>query len=113
MSETIVSPDDSLKQFIKEVITKTEDFSLHSIAAKYGINKYKFIRLFKQETGLSPKQFFLLKRIEKSKKMLRSGYPIFDVAIECGFYDSPHFYKYFKQYTGVSPLVFQSAFDDL
>ncbi|WP_394972182.1 AraC family transcriptional regulator [uncultured Croceitalea sp.] len=102
--------DDSLRLFLKELIVNEENFSLTAIASKYGINKYKFIRLFKQETGLTPKQFVILKRIDKSKSLLRCGRPIFDVAIDCGFYDNAHFYKYFKQYTGVNPLEFQSTF---
>lgn len=102
--------DKSLKLFVTEVITEEENFSLDKIASKFGINKYKFIRLFKEETGLTPKYFMMLKRIEKSKSLLRLGHSIFDVAIDCGFYDCPHFYKYFKRYTGVNPLEFQSSF---
>jgi len=94
--------------FINE--TNFDSFSVEKTAAQFGLNKYKFIRLFKQETGLTPNNFVLLKKIEKSKEMLKNGFPIFDVAIDCGFYDSPHFYKYFKQYTGVNPFEFQSAF---
>lgn len=102
--------DSNFRKFIKEITSKHEDFSLDNLASKYGINKYKIIRLFKQETGLTPKHFMLLKRIEKSKSLLRQGQPIFDVGIDCGFYDSSHFYKYFKLYTGVNPQEFQSAF---
>jgi len=108
-SLTLESSDNAMRQFIYEIIEKG-DFSLDQIGTQYGINKFKFIRLFKQETGLTPKRFLMLKKIEQSKTMLRAGYPIFDVAIECGFYDSSHFYKYFKQYTGVNPFDFQSAF---
>ncbi len=84
-------------------------FSLEKTASKFGINKYKFIRLFKQETGLTPNNFVLLKKVEKSKKMLKAGKPIFDVALDSGFYDSSHFYKNFKRFTGVNPLVFQNS----
>lgn len=100
----------SLAQFIKDIIADDERFSVKTICSRYGINQYKLIRLFKQETGLTPKHFFLLRRIEKSKTLLRAGHPIFDVALDCGFYDAPHFYKYFKQYTGVNPSDFQAAF---
>lgn len=93
--------------FINETLFDT--FSLDKTATLFGINKYKFIRLFKQETGLTPNNYVLLKRIEKSKKMLKNGKPIFDVAIECGFYDASHFYKNFKRFTGVNPLDFQNA----
>ena len=102
--------DNSLRLFIKDIVLSEEKFSVSNTASKYGINKYKFIRLFKQETGLTPKHFMLLKRIEKSKLLLQLGHPIFEVAIDCGFYDCPHFYKYFKQYIGVNPLEYQSAF---
>ncbi|WP_459210448.1 helix-turn-helix domain-containing protein [Aquimarina rhabdastrellae] len=86
-----------------------ETFSLEKTATQFGISKYKFIRLFKQETGLTPNNFVLLKKIETSKSMLKQGYPILDVAIASGFYDTPHFYKYFKRFTGVNPLDFQQA----
>jgi len=110
VSNTTDSQEKNIKLFAKEIHSYEENFSLSQTASKHGINKYKFIRLFKQETGLTPKHFVLLKRIEKSKSLLRAGHSIFNVAIDCGFYDSPHFYKYFKQYTGVNPFEFQSAF---
>jgi len=66
--------------------------------------------LFKQETGLTPNNFILIKKIEQSKEMLKNGHPIFDVAIDCGFYDNSHFYKNFKRFIGVNPLEFQNAF---
>jgi len=94
--------------FINE--TQFDTFSLDKTATQFGISKYKFIRLFKQETGLTPNNFVLLKRIEHSKKMLKQGKPIFGVAIDCGFYDTSHFYKNFRRFTGVNPLDFQNAF---
>lgn len=93
--------------FVNE--TKFDSFSLDKTATQFGISKYKFIRLFKQETGLTPNNFVLLKKIECSKKMLKTGKPILDVAIDCGFYDTSHFYKNFKRFTGVNPLDFQNA----
>ncbi|MEO9870302.1 helix-turn-helix domain-containing protein [Ekhidna sp.] len=95
------------QSFINE--TSFNSFSLDKTASKFGINKYKFIRLFKQETGLTPNNFVLLKKIEKSKRMLKNGTPIFNVAIDCGFYDPSHFYKNFKRFTGVNPMDFQNA----
>ncbi|SDS66827.1 AraC-type DNA-binding protein [Maribacter dokdonensis] len=90
--------------------TSFDTFSLSNTDSQFGINKYKFIRLFKQETGLTPNNFILLKKIEQSKAMLKNGNSIFNVAIDCGFYDSSHFYKNFKRFIGVNPLEFQNAF---
>ncbi|SHJ09807.1 AraC family transcriptional regulator [Aquimarina spongiae] len=90
--------------------TSFDTFSLSKTASQFGMSKYKFIRLFKQETGLTPNNFILLKKIEQSKAMLKNGNSIFDVAIDCGFYDNSHFYKNFKRFIGVNPLEFQNAF---
>ncbi|TPN83064.1 AraC family transcriptional regulator [Aquimarina algicola] len=90
--------------------TSFDTFSLSKTALQFGMSKYKFIRLFKQETGLTPNNFILLKKIEQSKAMLKNGNSIFDVAIDCGFYDNSHFYKNFKRFIGVTPLEFQNAF---
>lgn len=92
------------------VETNLESFSLDKTACQFGMNKYKFMRLFKQETGLTPNNFVLLSRIQESKNMLKQGKPIFNTAIDCGFYDLSHFYKNFKRFTGVNPLDFQHSF---
>jgi len=96
------------KTFINEA--SFQNFSLEKTATQFGLNKYKFMRLFKQETGLTPNNYVLLKRIEKSKELLKNGVPIFDAAIDSGFYDSSHFYRNFKRFTGVTPLVFQNSY---
>jgi len=100
------------KRHFQDFVNNTpfNNFSLSKTASQFGMSKFKFIRLFKQETGLTPNNFILLKRIEKSKEMLKNGNSIFDVAIDCGFYDNSHFYKNFKRFIGVNPLEFQNAF---
>lgn len=95
------------QSFITE--TNFESFSLDKTASQFGLNKYKFIRLFKQETGLTPNNYVLLSRIQESKIMLKEGRPIFNTAIDCGFYDLSHFYRNFKRFTGVNPLDFKNA----
>lgn len=101
----------SSKLFQDYIIETTfNSFSLSKTAHQFGISKFKFLRLFKQETGLTPNNFILLKRIEKSKLLLKNRHSIFDVAIDCGFYDNSHYYKNFKRFTGVNPLDYQNAF---
>ncbi len=77
------------------------------VAARYRMDKYKFIRAFTQFTGLTPNSYLLLHRINKSKELITEGMPIVSVALETGFYDQSHFTHYFKKYTGVSPLAYK------
>lgn len=82
-------------------------FSLIDAANRFGIDKYKFIRLFKSETGLTPNNYFILKRIEKSKTMLYEGHDLLSIAIDLGFYDTAHFCNHFKKFTGISPIAYK------
>ena len=97
-----------LNEYI-DTISLYDNFSLEKTASKFGLNKYKFLRLFKQETGLTPTNYILMKRINRSKELLSENREIIDVALSCGFYDSSHYYRNFIKYTGVSPSEYQKA----
>ena len=84
-----------------------EKFSLADAARNFGIDKYKFLRLFKDQTGLTPNNYFIYKRIEKSKTMLAEGRDLLSVAIDLGFYDAAHYANHFKKFTGVTPMNFK------
>ncbi|WP_309641406.1 AraC family transcriptional regulator [Flavobacterium sp.] len=102
---------DSETQLFRKFIEEEtfEKFSLDQTALKFGLDKYKFLRLFKNETGLTPNNFIIQQRIEKSKKLLQSQNDILDIALETGFYDATHFCKHFKKVTGISPGMFRNA----
>lgn len=86
-----------------------EKFSLAEAAKSMGIDKYKFLRLFKDQTGLTPNNYFIYKRIEKSKEMLAEGKGLLNVAVDLGFYDAAHYAHHFKKFTGVSPMNFSAG----
>lgn len=84
-------------------------FSLETTAGKFGLDKFKFLRLFKQYTGLTPNNYVILRRIERSKTLLLTGDDLLGIAIESGFYDATHFCKHFKKVTGVTPMAYRNA----
>jgi len=86
-----------------------EKFSLAEAAKSLGIDKYKYLRLFKDQTGLTPNNYFIYKRIEKSKQLLAEGKDLLSVAVDLGFYDAAHYANHFKKFTGVSPMVFNDG----
>lgn len=84
-------------------------FSLEYTAKSFGLDKYKFLRLFKEETGLTPNNYVILKRIERCKKLLlETDLDLLEIALETGFCDSAHLCKHFKKFTGVTPLEYRS-----
>jgi AraC-like DNA-binding protein len=86
-----------------------EKFSLSLTASQFGLDKFKFLRLFKQETGLTPNNYIILKRIEKCKQLLQTQDDLLGIAIQTGFYDATHLCKYFRKFTGITPLAWRDA----
>lgn len=85
-----------------------ENFLLGELAKEIGMSQYYFCRLFKRSTGVTPHQYLIGQRIERSKQLLRDPErTITEVAEECGFSNPSHFAKYFGKYTGLTPKQFR------
>jgi len=79
-------------------------FSLDKLAQLACMSKYHFCRLFKQHSGLSPKQFCICRRIEKACELLgKQGLTISQIAFRLGFNDVTEFGRQFKKFTGHTP----------
>ena len=72
-----------------------------------------FSKLFKLSTGLTPHQFVLQERINRSKQLLRQGdAKLVDVALGVGFENQAHFTTVFGNLVGMTPRQFQRSADD-
>lgn len=80
-----------------------QPISLETLEGKFKINKYKLLRSFKTQIGLTPLEYQTVLRIENSKKLFYADMPLVDIALESGFYDQSHFTHSFKKYVGVTP----------
>lgn len=73
------------------------------------ISEVYMCRLFMRDYGTSPRQYILDMRFEYAKRLLsESNDSIENIAIKCGFSSGYHFYRFFKEKSGVSPSVYQS-----
>lgn len=70
-------------------------------------SKYHLQRLFKRYYGLTPRQYLINKRIEKSKENLTNGMTVTETCFAVGFESLGSFSKLFKTKTGKSPSQFQ------
>ncbi|UQZ88641.1 XRE family transcriptional regulator [Deltaproteobacteria bacterium Smac51] len=66
-------------------------------------SRFHFIRLFRRDTGLTPHQYLLRRRVKLARALLSDRLSIADVALETGFYDQSHLDRYFKKVVGLSP----------
>lgn len=83
-----------------------EKLQLEQLAARFHVDKFQLIRLFKKHTGTTPNQYLTMVRIERARVLLDQGMPLVEAALDTGFYDQAHFHRYFQHYTGLTPRQF-------
>lgn len=83
------------------------DLNLGLLSKIQLISKYHLLRLFKKYYGLTPRQYLIDKRIEKSKEHLRHGTSVTETCFAVGFESLGSFSVLFKTKTGKTPAEFR------
>ncbi|GAA4814798.1 AraC family transcriptional regulator [Litoribaculum gwangyangense] len=105
--ETLNSMISKTKSIMYNNIHST--LNLKEIAQSLGVSYSKFRIDFKKQTGLSPLQYHLLIKIEKSKELLlNSNKSQKEIAFELGFESDVYFNRLFKRKTGLAPGKFRN-----
>ena len=87
----------------------SKNFDLEKFAEKNNIGYSWFRRMFKNYTGLSPRQYCLQLKIMRAKGLLlTTNLSIKEISYELGFDSIYYFSRLFKQKTGVAPSEFRS-----
>lgn len=81
-------------------------FGSSSAAKALTMPERTFQQRFKQEFGLSFKDYVTQFRFEQAAVMLKQGDKVSDVALACGFKDPSYFCARFKAYSGQTPSEF-------
>jgi len=85
-----------------------EKISVPMLARKVNCSESHFSRLFKQETGFSPAEYFIKVRIDKARKLLsQTDKNATEIAFECGFSSTSHFSDTFHKIVGINPLQYR------
>lgn len=85
--------------------------TVQGLADSFYLDEAYFSRLFKQKTGLSPKQYLLNVRLKRAKELLlNTEYPINEISATVGFSDPLYFSKLFLKKAGLSPSLYRQQF---
>jgi AraC-like DNA-binding protein len=78
---------------------------LESMARRFRLSDRQFRRRFEMAVGLPPKRFSRLIRFQRVfEQSLESDASAWSqVALECGYYDQPHFNRDFRAFSGARP----------
>lgn len=89
-----------------------KEINLDLLARLRCTSKYHLIRVFKKYYGVTPRQYLINKRIEKAKKILKTGKSVSDTCYTIGFESINSFSNLFKMKTGMSPSIYRRAIFD-
>lgn len=98
-------------QAVVDILRKNpeEPLALGQMAAIAGYSRWHFLRLFREETGLTPHAYQMLCRLRLSRSLLRAGMTAAEAAVSAGFSDQSHMHKAFSLHHGLTPGQFRQA----
>lgn len=86
----------------------SEKISLNSLADRFGMSTYHFIRVFKSETGYTPHDYIASRRMASARYLLQyTRLSIKDICYNTGFSTESVFCNAFKKQHGTSPQTYR------
>ena len=82
--------------------------TISEIVEQTGLSSRRFIQIFHEAVGLTPKQFSRVKRFQEVLRLVEKGEQIVwaDIALSCGYYDQAHFIHDFQEFCGLTPRTY-------
>ena len=73
-----------------------------------GLSHTRFIQLFREQVGLTPKLFCRVRRFHALLDRLEKGMPVHwaELAADCGYFDQAHLIHDFRAFAGITPLEY-------
>lgn len=102
-------PADEIVGQIRTYIREQGVSSLDELGAQFHLSPTHLQRLFKRVTGLSPRQFAEVCRLDKFKRELREGESVTGAQNEAGYSSSSRLYERAPGQLGMSPKAYQSG----
>ena len=85
-----------------------ERITLKDLAAKAHLSPAGYMRYFKKLFGLPPIDYLIRLRVKHAADMLKNGdKPVAEIAQDCGFFDSSHLTRAFRQILGNVPSKYR------
>ena len=101
--------DERIRRSIEVIESNLSLVSLAEVPRASGLSARNFNRLFLKETGLTPKDFLILRRIEKAKVLLKTTkMTVTDISLEVGYNSLSKFIATFKKIAGILPSDFRT-----
>ena len=82
---------------------------LDSLAQAAGMSRFHFHRVFKAQTGITPKAYAAARRGERVRRGLAQGAPVLDALFDAGYGSSTRFYAGAQAVLGMAPAHYRAG----
>ncbi len=103
------APDRRLQRVVDYIDANLgSELSIDELSAVAGMSRFYFARMFREQTGDTPRTFVMSRRIARATTLLAStDLSIGEIALGLGFADHSHFTRAFRARLGVSPSEYR------
>jgi AraC-like DNA-binding protein len=83
---------------------------ISDVIEQIGLSAKRFVQVFTEEVGLTPKLFCRIRRFQEVLHLIRRRQQVgwADVAATCGYFDQAHFIRDFRAFSGFNPSVYHA-----
>ena len=94
----------ALKEFQRE-LPYPYPGTIADVIEHVGLSSKRFIQVFREEVGLTPKLFCRIQRFQEVLRRIGQGEQIdwADIALTCGYFDQAHCIHDFRSFSGITP----------
>lgn len=89
--------------------TSDEEPSLDALAETAGLSRYHFHRIFKSQTGVTPKAYAVAERQKRVRETLKRSSTVTEAIYEAGFNSNGRFYESSSEVLGMTPRDFRAG----
>ena len=99
-----MTAEDYVNYAVRFIESNYSGVKVSDVADYIGINRTYLTAIFRTHMNMSPQEFLMQVRMEKSRELLiKTDVPIYVVAQEVGYQDQLAFSKVFRKKNGLSP----------
>ena len=74
-----------------------------------GLSRYELVRQFRRRCGTSPYHYSVMRRLDRSRRLIGQNESLAATAADCGFADPAHFSLTFKAVYRITPGQYRDA----
>lgn len=99
---------------VQSFVAQPATVKIAEVSDKTGFSTRRFIELFKEHVGMTPKLFCRVRRFQKILRRITSGKPVnwTELALDGGYFDQAHFIHDFRAFSGINPSKYLADYKD-